>query len=201
MAAHWLQEEKAPSHAESVELLFPIRGQYIWPTSCDRVFWEYREETSPTRKDLFSPGVPGNLQGVGHCETTRSGFSCFRLQSRTDLCLKKPLPMKLMKNKRYFIRKSPKTIPVFRAEPNYTNLIDPYLTITKQGKHFSFAPARVEYRQALLWKMKKKRKKTCRCPHVSGGSLWRELGGRYLATPSSSLCLTIMLLVQLSEKM
>lgn len=59
------------------------------------------------------------------------------------MCLKKPLPIKIMDNKRFFIRRSKQNIPVNRAEPNYRVQLNRDMTVTKKGKHFSSVPARI----------------------------------------------------------
>ena len=141
MAAFWLQKN-APAHVKLVELLFPVRGHTFLP--CDRVFGNL-EKKLRLQERIYSPDEYWQFfEEHGTVKRPGVDWKVQNFKEVADASMKKPLPIKIMENKRFFIKKGRQNFPVIRAEPNYRNFINNFKIVTKKGKNFTATPAQIE---------------------------------------------------------
>ena len=139
MAGHWLSKH-VPRDLKRIEMAFPVRGHSFFP--CDRVFGVLEKQLR-LKERIYDPKEYIEIyKRQGTVFVAGEDWDVLDFKEVSDRTLKKPLPIKIQDNKRFFIAKG-KAVTV-QAEPNYCNMINEPHIITKKGMSFSKNPVYVE---------------------------------------------------------
>ena len=118
VAGIWLLRH-APILVKTIELLFPFRGHAFLP--CDRVFGTLEKKLKKIEQ-IYSPEEYYNVYSThGKVKISERDWSVLDFKSTSLRVFKKPLPIKIQENKRFFItRGSLKNIKVQGEPKRYT---------------------------------------------------------------------------------
>ena len=137
MAGHWLTQYAA-ANVKTVELVFPVRVHTFLP--CDRVFGVTEKKLRKIEK-IYSPDEYIEVyKAQGTVLKANSDWKVLNFKDAADKMLKKPLPVKIQENKRFFVIRGNANVAKIAGEPHYYNRLNTAQTVTKKGKHFAFSP-------------------------------------------------------------
>ena len=129
MASYWLITH-APISVKQIELLFPIRRHTF--LSCDRVFGMLKKKLRKMER-IYSPEEYYNIfSSQGTIKIALSDWNVMNFKLVTDRIFKKPLPIKIQDNKRFFITRGPVNNVKVQAEPNFRNFMNIPQILTKK---------------------------------------------------------------------
>lgn len=167
MAGHWLSEF-APNHVKNVELVFPVRGHSFLPS--DRYFGLVEQDIRK-KQSLYSPHEYHNMFAK-HATVKQAevDWPVLSFKGAADSVFKKPFPVGVKDNKRFYIRKSCRTSIKVSGEMSYRNLQNIPVVVTKAKKNFRTQPSLIP-KGNLLTEAKKKDVKALMTAHC-GNEDW-----------------------------
>lgn len=131
MACHFLSSVRAARQVKNIELVFPVRGHSFLP--CDRLFGLIEKEVRKCEVILSPQGYYDIFQKFAQVIKVRDDVEVRDLKKAAEDSFKRPLPIKIQENKRFYIsRGRNRKHCLVAGEMSYRNRINEPVVVTKK---------------------------------------------------------------------